>query len=250
MLSAVQQRIDELYPGASPLLTGVTHVFSAVRLPLIKSPLHVIKIGERAPRSERDFFVLNFARAQCDAILTTAQVVRAEPKLSHTVQGPLAAELVQYRRRVLGKAREPLCAILTRSGRLPVDHPVFRDPLEVVVLTLPQSVAKLKAELGSRARVVGLDALDAKLAVHWLRTQGTPGILVEAGPSTASVLYEAPSCVEQLRVSVCEAAIEPAAVGGELPPDAKLFAGLSRCSSAEFHEVSGPWRFECWARRV
>jgi riboflavin biosynthesis pyrimidine reductase len=270
--SAVQQRIDALYPGSSPQLCGVTHVCSAVRVTAgaikpevgsrgacgagpatagaIKPRLHVIKIGEQAPKSERDFFVLNLARAQCDAILTTAQVVRAEPKLSHRLQGDLAAELAQYRREVLGKVHEPVCAILTRSGHLPAEHRVFSDPLRNVVLTLRANVASLEAALGSRAQVVGFDALDAKVALGWLRAEGARGILVEAGPSTASVLYEAPSCVEQLRLSVCEAPIAPAAIGGMLPADPRLFAGMTRRSSSVFDEVSGLWRFEFWATRA
>lgn len=206
----------------------------------------MIKIGQHAPRSERDFFVLNLARAQCDAVLTTAQVIRAEPRLSHTLQGPLAAELAKYREDVLGKREPPVCAILTRSGELQPEHPVFSDPLRKVVLTLNANVAPLRAALAGRAEVIGFAELQARDAVDWLNDQGARGISVEAGPSTAGRLYDAPSRVQQLRLSIFEGEIHPAAIGGALPADEQLFAGLRCASETRFEEPSGPWRFQCW----
>jgi riboflavin biosynthesis pyrimidine reductase len=219
--------------------------------------LHVIKIQDAAPKSSTDFFVLSFWRAHCDAIVTTGQILRAEPTLSYALhedaahsREPLALGLTLYRRDVLQKSRPTRCAILTRGSQLPWDHPVLRgEPgIEVVVLTQPQRVSELRTLLADRAEVVGLDALDARAALDYLRSTGAQTIGVEAGPSVAGTLYSSPAAVEHLMLSICEAPIEAQCVGGALPADAELFAGFALISDVVRAEERGPWRFQHWRR--
>jgi riboflavin biosynthesis pyrimidine reductase len=243
-VSEIERRAKSLYGAAATRdVSGVVHVFSAVES---ESRLHVIKIGPRAPKSSTDFFVLNFWRAQVDAILTTAAVIRAEPALTHALQGPQALDLATYRRVRLKKPEAPLCAVLTRSGDLPFAHPVWDDGLDYHVLAPPDRTGELSAQLGGRAKVVGLEDLGAPQAVSWLRARGAQQILIEAGPSTASALYDEPGKVNHLLVSRYEGMFDPEAVGGALPPTDRLFTGLSRVASSERTEESGPWRFERW----
>ena len=240
----IERRASELYgPNDTRNLEGVLHVVSAVE---VEGRLHVIKIGPRAPKSATDFFVLNFWRAHADAILTSAQVVRAEPKLSHELQGPDAEALERYRSHTLHKPDPPLCAILTRSGGLPLEHRIWTDHVENHVLTPADRAAELQAALGTRAEVIGLDPLDPKRAVQWLREQGARTIVIEAGPSTANQLYEPPAAVDHLLLSCCDITPDPVAVGGAL--SARLFDGLTRISSTARDEESGPWRFERYDR--
>jgi riboflavin biosynthesis pyrimidine reductase len=246
-IAEVERRVRELYGAMPEPLHGVVHVVSCVRA--ADGRLHVIKIGPAAPKSARDFFLLNFWRAQCDGILTTAQVVRAEPNLSHELQGPCAAELAAYRRDVLGKREAPLVAIMSYSGLLPPEHRVFRDRAKVTVLTSAAAEPQLTAALGGRAEVAGLPALNVFDGVEFLRSRGADMIMIEAGPSTASKLYEFPGgVVQHLLVSVCEAPVEPAAIGGALPANAELFASMGQLSETTFQEESGPWRFMRWQR--
>lgn len=186
---------------------GVIHTVSAVR----RTPgqWHVIKIQTGAPHSDTDAFVLRFWRAHYDAILTTGQILRAEPSLSYAQDGPLALGLTRYRREVLGKSGPTRCAIMTRSPQLPPDHPVFHDAseIELVVLTSPQNVAELRKTLGDRAEVVGLPQLDARAALDFLKRTGSQTIGVEAGPSVAGTLYGHAPVVEHLMLSICEAPI-------------------------------------------
>jgi riboflavin biosynthesis pyrimidine reductase len=243
-VSDIERRARTLYgTAATREVSGVIHVLSAVET---EGRLHVIKIGPKAPKSSNDFFVLNFWRAHADAVLTTAAIVRAEPGLSHALQGPQASELATYRRVRLKKLDPPLCAILTRSGDLPIAHPMWGDNLEYRVLTTPERSAELQAALDTRAKVVGLPELDARRAVDWLRAQGARQILIEAGPSTANLLYDATPGVEHLLVSRYEGMFDPEAVGGALVETSRLFAGLSRVACSERTEESGPWRFERW----
>jgi riboflavin biosynthesis pyrimidine reductase len=244
-IGEIERRARSLYGSAAARkVSGVLHVLSAVET--ADGRLHVIKIGPHAPKSTTDFFVLNYWRAHADAILTTAAIVRAEPALRHSLQGPCAAELGVFRRSRLGRTETPLCAILTRTGNLPLEHDLWQDGLHYRVLTAPERAQELQSQLGKRAVVVGLPELGAASAVTWLRAQGAERILIEAGPSTANGLYATTPGADHLLVSRYEGLVDPAAVGGELVEPSRLFAGLSRVACSERTEESGPWRFERW----
>jgi riboflavin biosynthesis pyrimidine reductase len=250
-LQEVQRLVRVLYGDSLSGLSGVLHCVSCVRVPSDPAHLHVIAINQHAPRSPSDFFVLNLARAHADAIVTTAQVVRAEPQLSHQLQGPLAKGLARYRREVLGRSERQCVAILTRSAQLPVDHHMFQDPLDNFVLIPPEHAAALALQLAAaeaNAEVVPVASLDIRTASDLLFQRGARTVLIEAGPSTASALYDPPARVQHLWLSRYEAPLDPRALGGALPVDAALFAGLECASEHMLTEPSGPWRFQHWLR--
>jgi riboflavin biosynthesis pyrimidine reductase len=243
--------LRQIYAESLADLSGVLHCVSSVRVSTDPARLHVIDINQHAPKSATDFFVLNLARAHADAIVTTAQIVRSEPQLSHQLQGPLAEGLLRYRREVLRKTQGPCSAILTRTGELPAEHRVFQDPFDNLVLTGPEHAAALSSRLkaaGARAEVVPVAALDARAAIALLQQRGARTILIEAGPSTAGPLYDPPPCVQHLLLSRCEAAFDARALGRALPEDTTLFAGMQRASVYTQQEPSGEWRFEHWLR--
>lgn len=246
---ALKQAIYGALPRAPQgAIEGVIHTVAAVRRP--PGRWHVIKIQAGAPHSESDAFVLNFWRAHYDAILTTGQILRSEPTLSYAQKGPLALGLTRYRREVLGNSGPTRCAIMTRGPQLPLDHPVFQDApeIELVVLTAPQNVTELRKTLKNRAEVVGLDALDARTALDFLKRTGARTIGVEAGPSVAGTLYGQSPVIEHLMLSICDTPVEPQIVGGGLPEDAAFFADLTCMSEVSRAEQSGPWRFQRWQR--
>ncbi|MFT3927175.1 MAG: dihydrofolate reductase family protein [Myxococcales bacterium] len=211
--------------------------------------LHVLDIGSPAtPQSEADFFGLNLARARSDALLTSAENVRREPALSHRLAGAHALALTALRR-ALGKANPPLCAILSGSGNLPLEHPVWHDGTPKLVLTRPEGSAELERRLGARAQVIALPDLSARTALSWLRAQ-VPNVSVEAGPSTSGQLFEAPPMVDELLLSRFEGALSPAALGKALPDDALLFRGLRCVHETSLPAREGTWLFQRWVRVV
>ncbi|MET0340106.1 MAG: dihydrofolate reductase family protein [Polyangiales bacterium] len=245
--SEVALAIEALY-GARPLLTeGVIHVSAATRGP--DGRLSVLKIGPRSPKSATDFFVLNLCRARCDAILTTAANLRAEPDLAHGLQGSWAKRLEVYRRVVLKKPAPSTCAILTGSGDLPVAHPVWEDGTPKLVLTSESAAPALRWVLGARAEVVGVPRLDARTACTYLRDKrGLKLVSVEAGPSTARALYEAPSVVDELLLSTYLEPLRDEQIGYALPDDGVLLRGRTMVAEQTRKEESGKWRFQRWAR--
>lgn len=242
-LEAIDAHARAIYGELASRPQGIIHIASASRR-RTSGRLHVIKIQAGAPQSSTDSFVLRFWRAHYDAILTTGQILRAEPTLSYA----LDAGLTRYRQQVLGKSGNVRCAILTRGLQLSAEHPVWTDSrgIELLVLTLPQSVAELREALGDRAEVVGLPQLDARGALDFLQRTGSATIGVEAGPSVAGTLYGGNSRIEHLMLSICEAELPEHVVGGALPADAELFAGLRLVSEAVREEESGTWRFQHW----
>jgi riboflavin biosynthesis pyrimidine reductase len=238
----VEHEIAALY-GALPAPAGVVHVVSAARE---AGRLRVLRIGPDAPKSDTDFFVLQLARARADAVLTTARILREEPELSLTFLGPWASGLGAYRG-ALGK-RRLTALIITLGGELPGEHPLWRDPLERLVLTAPANAAALEARLGDRAEVVASAEPSPRAALSLLAARGARAISVEAGPSTASTLYGQPPCIDELWLSIAELALPAERLGGALPEDATLFAGLTLASERVRTEQSGPWRFQRWVR--
>lgn len=242
-LEAVQAQAHAIYGELLITPRGVIHIVSAIRT---SGRLRVIKIQAGAPQSRTDSFVVQFWRAHYDAILTTGQILRAEPTLSYAL--PLG--LTRFREQVLGKSGNVRCAILTRGLQLSAEHPVFLDAagIELLVLAPPQNVAELRKKLADRAEVVGLEGLDARAALDFLQRTGSATIGVEAGPSVAGTLYGADPRIEHLMLSICEAQLPDDGLGGALPEDAVLFAGMQLISEAVREEESGRWRFQRWQR--
>lgn len=245
--SEVAARLLSLYGTTELVRAGVVHVTAVARAG--DGRLHVLKINASSPQSESDFFVLNLCRARADAILTSAANLRDEPSLVSSLLGPAAPALALYRSQALGKHGPPVCALMTRGGDLPLDHPLWSDGTTKLVLTTPEAQLSVAARLGSRAEVVGVSGLDARAAVALLHARGLPLVSIEAGPSLNAALYRPPPQVDELLLSICEVALEDGALGGALVEDAALFAGLSCVAECVRAERSGPWRFQRWVSR-
>jgi riboflavin biosynthesis pyrimidine reductase len=245
---AVQQEIEALFGAGELLQSGRVHVVYATRD--AQGRLRPLRIGPATPRSETDYFVLSLCRARADALLTTAENVRSEPDLSHRLAGRWAVPLAAYRAQ-LGKAGPPRCAILTRSGELPREHPVWSDGTPKILLTGGERVEALSARWTECAQVVGLPSPSARSACAWLRASGAGLVSVEAGPATAGALYDDPPLVDELFITLLQgAAPDPSWLAPPLPEDARLFRGLTLAGSAQRSEGGHDFRFERWVRHA
>lgn len=237
-------RLYGVDPGTE---SGVLHVCSSVR---VGDRRHVIRITADAPRSATDFFVLNVARARADAIITTGSILRAEPHMTHALQGPaqVPQALSDYRSQ-LGKQQPPVSVLMTRSASLQLEHPFFQAGTPVWIWTSDAAAGGF-GELPSHVTVHSAPTADLRGLLRALRRAGHETISLEAGPSVAGGLYEVPSGVDELCLSEYQGRpLEAALVGGALPTDEALFAGLSPGSRAyKAEESSGPWTFQRWRR--
>ena len=247
-LAALLSALRSLYgsPDLCASDTGIVHVVSCARAE--SGSLRVLRVDQGSPESETDFLVLNLCRARADAVLTTARNLRREPGLSHRLAGPWAGALAELRRELLKKTAPLCCAILTRSGRLPEDHPVWGDGTQKLILTEPAQASALHQQFGQRAEVLAVPNLSARTACALLERRGATTISVEAGPTTASILYQVPSLVDELLLTTCEAALPPHLLGEALPDDGQLLSGLTRVACTARTERGVPFRFERFRR--
>jgi riboflavin biosynthesis pyrimidine reductase len=242
--SAVDRIAQALYGPDVSRPAGVLHVTSVSE---DGGRLRVIRIGEQAPASPLDFFVLNLARARADAIVVSGAVLRAEPELRYDLQGPDASArgLVAWRRERAGLDAPPRLLVLTR-GDLPLDHPALRSWARPLVYTSRDAAGRLA---GTGLPVVGVDAPSLGGALqHLTRVCGARSIAIEAGPTATRELYASGSTpVRELWLSVFEGTLDPRARAGLLAtPAALAAAGLARRSALRAEQPSGPWRFERW----
>ncbi|MCB9722533.1 MAG: dihydrofolate reductase family protein [Spirochaetaceae bacterium] len=245
-----------LYGGTSwHASSGLLHVAS-----IAWPSRRVIAIGPAAPPSETDRFVLGFARARADVVVTTGAILRAEPELTHAYaeESGLAAAFAAWRRVTLERERPPRVVVLSASGGLPRDSRALRGAAECLVWTGRAGARRLAQDGPSGVAIAIDEALDlepqqslARL-LRWLFAEaGAETVLLEAGATTTSALYSragAPE-VDELLLSGFEGPLRSEAEG---PPFASAAAvervlGAPR-SEAHVDEPSGPWRFQRYRR--
>lgn len=207
--------------------------------------LFTIDIGKASPVSETDRFVLGLARARVDAIVTTGRILRDEPGVTHELGDP---GLSRWREERLQRPTLPVSVVLTRRADLDFEHPFFGS--ERVIVVTPEAVARdLARPAPVHVEVVGRRETGLRETLRWLReTRGFESISVEAGPSTSLALYDDPVQVDELMLSVYNAASLPdEARGGAFLDVAdidRLFpVGGARRSECSRDEESGPWSF-------
>lgn len=239
--------------------TGVVHVTA-----IGSFPRAAIAVGQGAPRSRTDRFVLGFARARADALVTTAAILRGEPELVHrTSEDPReAADWQRWRADRLGRASRPILLVLSARGDLPLDHPALDASPHTIVWTTQAGRARLGAARARCEIVVDGDPAQAggaspasalAAAIRGLRGRaGVETIVLEAGPRATQGLYGAGASVDELLLSVFMGASFPAVAGPELPATESLaasFAVAAPRTRVQLDEESGAWIFERYRRR-
>ena len=194
-----------------------------------------LRLGERA-HAERPWLVMNFAatvdgratidgrsgpigddgdtelfrrlRTQVDALLVGTNTLRIE-RYGPAVRRP---EL-RAAREAIGLAPSPLFAVVTRSGALPLEAPLFADPDTHVVAFVPADAPA--PEAAARVELVRLDPAELTLtsALRTLRAEhGVRSLLCEGGPTLMGALL-GEGLVDELFLTVA-----PQLVGGGTAP--------------------------------
>ena len=243
--------IESLYGDALLGDAGVVQVVAGWQSG--EGPLLNIKIGPAAPESPTDRLALAIARARADAIVTTGRILREEPALRYAPETAIEHDLTLWRSLRLGREDPALVVVLSGSLDVAPDHPALAGPRGLVVTGPGASAERVEAlcatggiEVVERGAPGLLDTID-----HLRGDRGARSILVEAGPSTARVLYEEAGRIDELMLSICHAEAISLAVRGAPLPTASMRrrAGLERRSSTRRREPSGSWSFERYCAR-
>lgn len=237
-----------LGPGAASA-PGVVHVTSAWPAP--EGGLHALHIHPGVPRSRHDAFLLALARARADAIVTTGRILRDEPGVTHTVQGPARAALAAWRFERLGRIEPPVLLVLSSGRELPSEHPSYEAAVRPVLFVPSEAREPLQARMPARVAVHGDPEPSLRRALAWLVAEaGAERISVEAGPTTAATLYEDPPALDALWLARFGGSRPGATSLGPLLPSPARIAEALPFAAAPFpvEEESGPWQFQRFAR--
>ncbi len=219
--------------------------------PVAASGMHVLAIGPDAPKSSLDFFVLNLVRAWAEVILVGAEVLRSEPALSYDLSraegwGDTAGALAAWRgARGITAARR--LVVLSRSGDVPLDHPVWSSVDAGEIHTGIEGRARLASSLaGTELELWSTESPGLARSVAHLRSRGAQRLSIEAGPGASAPLYADGPQVDTLLRSVYRGPVEPAALGPR-------FAAMDELSPSYLRQARHPsddarWHFEWWTR--
>lgn len=267
-LEAIERRLESLYgPVDWSRQEGLLQVVA-----IAASTRAVIALGPAAPASETDRFVLGVTRARADLVLTSGANLRAEPGLLHRFSDDPGEDgaLQRWRRERLGRDRPPGLGVLSRSGRIPADHPALRFASAGFVWTSRSGRARLGRRVGSlevidasEEAAVGAGAASRRAeglagAIAHALSSGAGTVLLEAGPTLTRALYpvprradvaeeppaEPPASLDELLLSCFEGTLDPSAVGPAFASEAAVRARFPDLpSERRMEESSGSWRF-------
>ncbi|HMJ03423.1 MAG TPA: dihydrofolate reductase family protein [Conexibacter sp.] len=131
-----------------------------------------------------DMEIFRRLRTQVDALLIGTRTLRIE-RYGRAVRRP---EL-RAAREAIGLAPEPLFALVSRSGELPLDAPLFEVPEARIVAFVPTGTPP--PQCAAQVELVALDATELTLtsAMRLLRADhGVRSVLCEGGPTLMSAL--------------------------------------------------------------
>jgi riboflavin biosynthesis pyrimidine reductase len=133
----------------------------------------------RALGDEGDREIFHGLRGQVDAVLAGTVTVRVE-RYGRLIGDPARRE----RRRADGRRGEPLMCIVTRSGRLPTQAPVFSEPEARIVVFGPPGTEV--GEVAAQVELVVVDPGEMTLTTAMRRLRAdfeVRSLLCEGGPT-------------------------------------------------------------------
>jgi riboflavin-specific deaminase-like protein len=155
-----------------------------------------------------DRVVFHALREQVDAVLVGTGTLRAE-RYGRLVSNPGTRERRQHR----GRQPEPLACVVTRSGHVPFDIPLFAEPEANILVFSPSDV-----DAGSCAANVEVVRLDpgqlqfSSVLKHLYDLHNVRVLLCEGGPTVAGALLHE-GVVDELFLTLA-----PKLTGGGLGP--------------------------------
>jgi riboflavin biosynthesis pyrimidine reductase len=126
-----------------------------------------------------DHALFHGLRTIVDAVLVGTGTLRVE-RYGRMVRDPGR----RARRAELGLAEDPLALLITHSGNLPWDAPLFRAPEQRVVVVGPPGRLKIPVEVSADVDVIELPAPTPAAALRAVRERhGVRTVLCEGGPT-------------------------------------------------------------------
>ncbi|MGB5812786.1 MAG: hypothetical protein WBG86_19790 [Polyangiales bacterium] len=212
--------------------------------------LTTLRIEGHQPKSDLDFLALHIARARADAIVITGKILRDEPELRYDLRtdSRWGDALESWRARRWGLWQPPWLLILTQSGDIDFTHPLFSGWGRPLIFTNDKTAARKLA--ASPVPVVADEAPDIRRAIaHLHQSKDAQCVSIEAGPSTAIQLYDPPTLVNELLLSVyLGKSLDERAKGSPLIALERLRGRFRSETSSTHRSQRGHWSFHRFSR--
>lgn len=242
--ASVDRAARALFGAPLDTRPAVSHSLAAWRSER-DAPLTTIQINEHAPKSDLDFLALHIARARADGIIITGKILREEPDLNYDLGADprWGDALLSWRERRWGLCDPPWLLILTGSGDIDFDHPVFRGWARPMIFTSDRSATRKLA--AAPCPVVSDASPDIRRAIQHLQVaRECECVSIEAGPSTSRTLYERPIAVKELLLSVyLEPQLDERAQGAPLVSLSEVRSLFRSETSATHRDQGQHWSF-------
>lgn len=127
-----------------------------------------------------DHALFHGLRTIVDAVMVGTGTLRAE-RYGRLVRAPARRAL----RGSLGLAEDPVALLISQSGNLPWDAPLFAAPEQHVVVVAPPGAAEVPAQARARIELIELTAPTPAAALRAVRERhpGMRAVLCEGGPT-------------------------------------------------------------------
>jgi riboflavin biosynthesis pyrimidine reductase len=252
---------DEAVGNALPLPTALAALYGRLAILPYEEQAHVIANfvttldgivslnipgksggGEISGNNRHDRAVMGLLRAIADVVIVGANTARAVPRHVWTAEHiyPPLANAYQQLRAALGKPEPPLNVIVTASGNVNIDLPVFQSgKVKVLIVTSEQGARRIGEQvLPSHVQVhaiAGQERIDARAILDAVKqVQQSETVLVEGGAQLLGDFF-AERCLDDLFLTLApqiagrDATVErPGLVMGKLfAPDHPLWGSLA-----------------------
>jgi riboflavin-specific deaminase-like protein len=210
----------------------LTQMYAASASPWVRLVMVVTQDGHTTGPSgssrdisgPRDLDVMTLLRALSDAVVVGATTAIAD--------GYSRISVRQSRRHLReGRLPEPRLCVMSRSGDIPRNSPMFKDGVRPIIVTTELGAQKLMS-LDAEVIIVGERTMDLQVALSALHDRGITRISVEGGSTVARAF------LDEGLIDEVDLTVSPVSTG-----HGPLFPPLDDTWNLSSHAIDHDWRF-------
>jgi 5-amino-6-(5-phosphoribosylamino)uracil reductase len=188
--------------------------------------------------SARDQRHLYELRATADAVMCGARTVEISGSLMDAGGAPFRRLRLKH-----GLTEHPLRVIVSGSGSIDLNAPIFRQPFPTIIVLTTARISKINRlqleNLAVEVKLFGRTEINFPAALRWLRTKwNVRRLLCEGGGELNEAMFQA-DLVDEIHLTIC-----PKIFGGRAAPTIAEGAGFLRLAQAKKFELTSMCAFD------
>ena len=182
--------------------------------------------------SARDQRHLYELRATADAVMCGARTVEISGSLMDAGGAPFRRLRLKH-----GLAEHPLRVIVSGSGSIDLNAPIFRQPFPTIIVLTTARISKINRlqleNLAVEVKLFGRTKINFPAALRWLRTKwNVRRLLCEGGGELNEAMFQA-DLVDEIHLTIC-----PKIFGGRAAPTIAEGGDLLSLAQAKKFELT------------